>query len=337
MKTISVVIPAYNCARSIRRTVASILSSGITDYEILIIDDGSVDGTADICDILAKENAYIRCVHQENAGVSSARNRGVIEASGEYLWFIDADDSIKENSFPRLLAILKDCAPDMLVFGLEFDYFHKGQIYRKDELLPPMDGLVNAAVCGGRLYDLFLANSLSSLCNRLVKRSILLQMEELLKKEMILYEDLEFTLRVMKHCRSIYFYQDAIYQYRQSEDGGNAGRRLTRIRHIPDLIAKISEPLAGEADKDKILLALYLTLAREKNMISTKKGIETVCRDFRSWIDEQKLFSKIEQRDYPMLLYQGRITKLMAKQTFSKLRHSAANSLKRIIGDFRKW
>ncbi len=89
----SVVIPAYNCAGTLEGTVDSIRASGLTDLEIILIDDGSTDGTAEVCDGLVGRFPEVRCVHQSNEGVSAARNRGIDESEGEYIWFVDSDDT----------------------------------------------------------------------------------------------------------------------------------------------------------------------------------------------------------------------------------------------------
>ena len=336
MMKISVVIPAFNCATVIGDTIKSVIESGLSEFEILIVDDGSFDGTAEICDDLAKSDPRIRCIHQNNAGVSAARNRGLREASGDYIWFVDADDSVKANSMQQVEGILQGESPDMLVFGLEFDYYHKGRIYRRDELLPAAKGMKSAEECSQMLYALFCSNSLSSLCTRLINRRILQDADLFLCEEMRLYEDLEFVLRLHRHCSRIYFYPEAIYQYHQSEDEGNAGRRLKRIPHIPELVSRIEDALGDEADREKILLSLYLTLAREKISVSPGKDIKVVCDDFKAWIDAHDMFSAISQRAYPMMIYDGQVARLVAKRNYSKLRHSVANWVKRSVGDFRK-
>lgn len=334
---ISVIIPAFHCADTLENTVNSILASGLSDFEIIIVDDGSTDGTPAICDALAEKNTHIRCIHQKNAGVSAARNRGIAEAAGDYLWFVDADDSVDENTMCQVNSLLAEYAPDMILFGLSFDYYHKGKRYRRDELLPPMEGLVRTADCGSKMYELFRTNSLSAIWNKIIKRSMITQMDLRLREDMFLYEDLEFSLRVWKHCDSIYFIREAIYRYRQAEDGGNAGRRLMRVAHIPELLSGIEEALDGTTDKERILLTLYLTLAREKIRVSSGEEIKTVCRDFRAWIDGNGLLPAIEYREYPMMIYDGRIAILMAKRACSVIRHGLAERIKRNIGDFRKW
>lgn len=337
MITISVIIPAYNCAGTIRDTVSSIFLSGLTDYEIIIVDDGSTDGTDRICDELSSRYEYIRCIHQKNAGASAARNRGVQEAKGDYLWFFDADDGVKEQSVARVVKKLHDVSPDMLVFGMGFDYYYKGKCYRSDEYLPPAEGMKSASDCSDMLYELFRTNSLSACVNRMIKRSVIAKMDSLLREELFLYEDLEFVLRVMKKCDSVYFLREAIYHYRQSEDGGNAGRRLKRIAHLPELMNKIEEALGEEKDKNRILLALYLILAREKVSVSTKADIETVCNDFRHWIDAHAFFDLIKTNEYAQLLYNRKTTNLLIRKTKSIIRHGIANGIKKTIGDYRKW
>ena len=136
MVSVSVIIPAYNCSDTIGHTVGSILASGMGNGEIIIIDDGSQDGTVALCDAIAEKYTCVRCIHQENAGVSSARNRGIKEAKGEYIWFFDADDSVESHAFCTVAEILTDYSPDMVVFGVEFDYYHHNSLFRRDELVP---------------------------------------------------------------------------------------------------------------------------------------------------------------------------------------------------------
>ena len=337
MTKFSVIIPAYNCESTIENTVNSILASGLPDLEIVIVDDGSKDGTGIICDMLSEKHRNIRCVHQENSGVSAARNRGIREATGEYIWFFDADDSVDENALCGIADIIGEKAPDMLIFGISFDYYHDGKIYRRDELLPPVEGNKSIEECNEMLYELFASNALSSLCSRIIKRSIVEQAEICLREDMFLYEDLEFSLRVLAQCSDIFFIREAIYKYRQSEDEGNAGCRLKRIPHIPDLIEKIEKSLADTQDKNRILLSLYLTLAREKISALTKDEISVVFSDFKAWIDEHNLVASIAEREYAMHIYNGDVLKLIYMSRKTKIRHSVANWIKQNIGDFRKW
>lgn len=158
-----------------------------------------------------------------------------------------------------------------------------------------------------------------------------------LREDMILYEDLEFSLRIWNQCSNVYFCREVIYQYKQSENGSNAGRRLLKIPHIPDLIQAIEDVIAFGNDKNRILLELCIMLSSEKIAVSSRKQIDTICRDFKTWIDKHSLLQEIESRPYSMLIYKGRISDLIRRRSYSKIRHSIANWIKQNIGDFRKW
>ena len=91
---VSIVIPAYNTGLLLSDAIRSIFAAGLIDYEVIIIDDGSVDNTAAVADDLCRSCSNVVCIHQNNRGVSGARNAGIRIARGEYIWFFDADDSV---------------------------------------------------------------------------------------------------------------------------------------------------------------------------------------------------------------------------------------------------
>ena len=102
---ISVVIPVYQAKNSLRRSVNSIAKDN--EIEILLIDDGSQDGSSQLCDELARENKQIRVFHQKNQGVSVARNQGIKMAKGTYLLFLDADDWFVPESWSTIISYAK--------------------------------------------------------------------------------------------------------------------------------------------------------------------------------------------------------------------------------------
>ncbi|MBQ9861711.1 MAG: glycosyltransferase [Clostridia bacterium] len=96
--TISVIVPVYNVERYLPRCIDSILSQTFTDFQLILIDDGSPDACGRICDEYAARDPRIGVIHQENAGVGSARNAGLDAAVGKYIYFIDPDDSLEPNA-----------------------------------------------------------------------------------------------------------------------------------------------------------------------------------------------------------------------------------------------
>ena len=95
---VSVIVPVYNAEQTIRRCVASILDQQFTDLELLLVDDGSTDGSGAICDEFAARDARVTAIHQKNAGVSAARNHALDLAQGVYLQFLDSDDWITPDA-----------------------------------------------------------------------------------------------------------------------------------------------------------------------------------------------------------------------------------------------
>lgn len=96
--SISIIVPVYKAEAYLHRCVDSLLAQTFTDFEVLLIDDGSPDCIGEICDAYAKKDARVRVFHQPNGGVSVARQRGVENAKGEWITFVDADDCLPQKS-----------------------------------------------------------------------------------------------------------------------------------------------------------------------------------------------------------------------------------------------
>ena len=94
---ISVIVPIYKAEKTLSKCISSILEQSLPDFELLLIDDGSPDASSSICEDWADRDERIRVFHQQNAGVSAARNKGLVEATGEYVCFVDSDDWVKTD------------------------------------------------------------------------------------------------------------------------------------------------------------------------------------------------------------------------------------------------
>lgn len=110
----SIIIPVYNVSRYLRRCIDSVLSQSYGDFELLLVDDGSSDDSGAICDEYAEKDDRIKVFHKKNGGVSSARNKGIDEARGNYVVFVDSDDYILSDRLSQILK-LSDNNPDIIV------------------------------------------------------------------------------------------------------------------------------------------------------------------------------------------------------------------------------
>lgn len=339
-KLLSIIIPVYNSKEYLQNSIEHIEDNSSIDFEIIVVDDGSTDGTDVICENLAEKYHNIICIHQRNQGASAARNKGLKTASGKYVLFVDADDEIEFAKIVEIAELLKmDDSIDMAIFGISFDYYHSGKLYRRDELEPSLNGKIYSDEWMAQIAELYYGNSLSPIWNKVIKRSLLMDCQLELCKDMFLYEDLEFSLRCMAHCDTIYFSQEIIYHYRQSEDEGNAGKRLKRIPHLPVLIDQIENALDEliskkremeyEAQAKFIVLSLYLVIAREKIAVSNVEEIGKICDEFSEWIHEHNdIEIPAEQRKVVNLLKNRKIVRLIVKNVYVSARHRVAVKVK---------
>ena len=130
LELISVVIPAYNVAPYIERCVESVLDQTYQNVEIIIVDDGSKDGTGEIIDRIALKEPRVRVIHQPNSGVTEARMTGAEAANGEWIGFVDGDDLIERDMYERLLKNAHESGADIshcgyqMVFPSRIDYYY---------------------------------------------------------------------------------------------------------------------------------------------------------------------------------------------------------------------
>lgn len=115
---ISVIVPVYNKKDYLTYAVQSILEQDYTDYEIILVDDGSTDGSSSVCDHYKKEFGRIKVLHQSNKGVSAARNAGIEMAEGEYILFLDADDMLKKECLKECSDFFKEKRADFIQFEM---------------------------------------------------------------------------------------------------------------------------------------------------------------------------------------------------------------------------
>ncbi len=169
---ISVIVPAYNVASEIARTLDSILAQTLSDIEVIAVNDGSTDGTGAVLDTYARNYPEkIRVIHQENSGVMSARLAGVKAAEGEWIGFVDGDDYVEPDMYKRLLknaqthnADISHCGYRMVFADGRVNYFHNtGLLVQQDKLTGLKDLLAGSKIEPGLWSKLFHKNLLHSL------------------------------------------------------------------------------------------------------------------------------------------------------------------------------
>lgn len=266
---ISVIVPVYNVEDYIQECINSILKQSFTEYEVILVDDGSQDKSISLIKNIIDSNENIKLITKKNGGLSSARNYGLKVARGEYVIFIDSDDFIEEHFLENLYLTAKENNLDVALGGYK-------KLYRNKTLkvIDRVSDLYNLGVVTGKefLYNELILNDyrMEVWCN-LYKREFL--MENNLKFiEGILHEDEEFTPKMMVLANRVKLTNEIGYIYRQRQ--GSIMATLPKPIHVDSLfsIVEKNKKLFYKAtdERDKILysrLTRHLTGCIESKVI----------------------------------------------------------------------
>ena len=204
MKLISVIVPAYNVKPYLERCVNSIINQTYGNLEIILIDDGSTDGTEDLCDILAKQDKRIIVLHKSNGGLSDARNAGLEIATGDFISFIDADDYVELDMYEHMISEMEDEAISLVAVG-----FIVTDVDGKDNVLAAQEK--RKLTKEEALMDIFESGEMfPSSVNKLYRRFIF---EKLRYVKGIVNEDTEIIPKVIDICNFIMVLDKASYHY----------------------------------------------------------------------------------------------------------------------------
>lgn len=199
---ISIIVPVYNAEKFLCRCIDSIISQSFKDWELLLINDGSIDSSGAICDQYATKDNRIRVIHKVNAGVSNARNFGLLSASGEWVTFCDSDDELLPESLSNYAKTFSD---DIDVVRGGFERVKNGvktTITTADKITDDKELVI--CTCNKTRYEAYLWNS----CFR---RSAIGNIT--FNENLSFCEDHLFTYSVMAKARKVAFISDLTYRY----------------------------------------------------------------------------------------------------------------------------
>lgn len=327
----SVIIPAYRCESTLETTISSIQKCGLEDFEIIIVDDGSPDSTPALCDCIAGKWENARCIHQTNQGVSAARNRGLAEAKGEYIWFFDSDDYVDAGSITRICQLIEINHPDMLIFGGSYDSYLGSELVRREAFRFREEKMFDPQSINGSLCDLFYSNYLSGVWNRFIKRSVIEENGIRFRENIFLMEDFLFVMELLKKCNSIQVVQDVVYRYRQ-EDNSKLKTRLKKINSLSEYFQPFREVLS---DYPELMNAVYYMFLIQKTQYASIEELYTLVGDFKSDVfsdekaianakqDYQPLIKMLLDEDYEMI-YKNNLKLERKRKIKNKVKKTAA-------------
>ena len=264
---VSVIVPVYKVERYLAECIESVLAQTFEDFEMILVDDGSPDNSGKICDDYAARDSRIRVFHKENGGVSSARNLGLDNARGEWIAFVDSDDSVGEKYLEHLWGGNADSAgPDAgtLVVSGHRDADEKGCILGKYTFSDARTTVVRG-FCRGELYACGVPWA------KLYFREIISNRKLRFDPEVSLCEDLLFMLHYLTYCRGIFFRTECDYLHQ--ERSGSLSFTHPDFSHAWDFFIKMKQ--AAEA------LNLPETETRARAMIFRAWALKAVFTLYR--------------------------------------------------------
>lgn len=207
--TVSIIVPVYNAEGTLRRCVDSILTQQYTDFELLLVDDGSSDASGAICDAYAAQDPRVQVLHQENAGVSAARNLALDRARGVYLQFLDSDDWITPDATSSLVRAAETCHCDLVIS--DFYRVVGERVSRKGDIDDEV--LLSREEYATHMMENPADFYYGVLWNKLYRRSIVERHHLRMDPEISWCEDFMFNLEYIYHAETFYALQVPIYYY----------------------------------------------------------------------------------------------------------------------------
>lgn len=203
MTKITIIVPVYQVEDYLDRCVQSLMKQTYSELEIILVDDGSVDSSPQMCDQYAKIDNRVKVIHKENGGLSSARNSGIDVATGDYIMFVDSDDYIELDTCQRLYELI-DEATDIVSFG--FSHFYDDHC----EKVTNTDSIIT--LCGDEVFEYYInrKNVTHMVTDKLFKRELFDGVRFI---EGRLAEDLAICFQLVGKCNKLIAYDHVFYQY----------------------------------------------------------------------------------------------------------------------------
>ena len=246
----SIIIPVYNVKEYLKRCVDSVVKQTYSDIDILLIDDGSTDGSGEECERLAQKDVRIRVIHQKNEGLSAARNTGLQNAHGEYIIFLDSDDYISPDCCERFMEVISNDTYDIVAADA---YIVKGtqikhQTVDRSHIAVPTDGRTFLSDC--------LKSGYTSMCApfALYRRAFVVD-NELWFIPGLLHEDQLWTPQVFLKAQKVTYIRHLFYYHWIREDSiGNSSWSTRRYNDIQTVCKKLYPIYAEQGECSPVFL-----------------------------------------------------------------------------------
>lgn len=277
---LSIIVPIYNVRQYLDRAVQSILNQTYRNLEVILIDDGSTDGSGEICRKYAALDARVRFISQENQGASAARRNGIRQAAGQYISFVDPDDYIDADLYRQLMA----CREDYDVVIAQWMRESGGTVRRAYDQIAPggyrtpaeMDflirHLINVSTPGGAVQ--MQSGIAAYLWNKLFKAELVKEAVEEISVDLPISNDRPVIYGVMLKCKSVLITEICGYHYivRDGSLGHSLDQNCRYLRNLCEFYNLMASMFAEDHRRDILMPQLHLKIAEEITRVPQKMG-----------------------------------------------------------------
>ena len=281
--TVSVIVPVFNTEKYLGACIESILSGTHKDLQVILIDDGSTDKSGEICDSYGKADSRVIVKHIENSGVSYARNLGLSLATGDYIAFVDSDDSIKPDMYETLLKVAEEYNTQIV----SSDFLFNGNTVKNslDENTVYNQNRIKNEVLPQFTYN----NSIGvfEFKNKIFASSLIKDNNIRFYEGFSYQEDLMFMINIYAHTKSLYYLPEAFYEYIPLPTGlyssyrKNSGEKFIKAREI--ILSLIEKYDIKNIDLNNFNIGFLYNISffvyRTKNYVKIKEEVNRIIKN----------------------------------------------------------
>ncbi|MBQ3041417.1 MAG: glycosyltransferase [Clostridia bacterium] len=301
---ISIIVPVYKTEKYLDKCIESILNQTFKDFELILVDDGSPDNCGKICDEWAKKDDRIVVIHKENGGVSSARNTALNNIKGEYVGFVDSDDTIEPTMYEKLYNNLIDSNAQISVCDFKF--------------ITPSGVQENKSEIKTEIYDSSVALEVvlkgkpfaGHLCNKLFKAELFENVR--LDEDIYIFEDMLAVLRILFNPIKIVYFSEPLYNYYLHENSAFHSKLTERYMNSSHKACQKMRELVLEKDKKALVSTVDAkTINSDLGMLSKIAGDKEAQKKYSKNIIKN-LKKHLNLRSFKKLRYRAKAKALVA-------------------------
>lgn len=296
MPKLSVIVPVYNTEKYLRECIDSILTQTFTDFELILVNDGSTDGSGAICDEYADKDPRVKVIHQENGGVTRARKTGAIHSAGDYVTYVDSDDWIDPDCYHSMMTQIEKYRADIGIFAMSLEKKQPDVICNRVKL-----GFLSKEMLRNSVYPYMLfdyrencSGLIASLCNKIIRKELLLNAIAAIPDSLDYGEDAISAYLCMLNASSAYICNQAFYHYRDNPisishaDTTVMKKRILALdREMRDLFSGYDMDLSSQIDGH--ITRHTVELIRSDLIYRIEKPISERCRMARNFSKQPQI------------------------------------------------